>query len=75
VISLIFARQVRHHHPAIRQSPWYHKTEPTFADALATVRRLLWNEILLKDATHSKGFPKLPPRLRNTVLDFLCAAA
>ena len=75
VISLIFARQVRQHHPAIRQSPWYHKTEPTFADALATVRRLLWNEILLQDATHTKGFPKLSPRLRNTVLDFLCAAA
>jgi hypothetical protein len=29
----------------VRSTAWYHKTRPTFADALALVRRQLWDHL------------------------------
>lgn len=42
--TLIWIEHVKHHPPRIRQWPWYEKSEPTFADVLADVRRLIWTE-------------------------------
>ena len=54
---------------------WYEKAEPTFADAVASVRRLLWSQTVLEHADRHGAFKKLPPDLRETLLDQLSRAA
>ena len=56
-------------------TPWHAKAEPTFADAVALVRRLAWLETVLKQADRHGAFQKLPPDLRDTLLDQLSRAA
>jgi hypothetical protein len=75
VICLIFAEHTRGHCIQIRTTEWYVKTEPTFSDAMATVRRLFWQETIFEKASYHKGFKKLPPKLRNMLLDYLSQAA
>jgi len=75
VVCLIFAKYVRSHRIQVRCTQWYIKTEPTFSDALATVRRLFWQETIFENALYHKGFKKLPPKLRNLLLDYLSQAA
>lgn len=75
MICLIFAKHARGHHTTARCTAWYHKTEPTFSDAIATVRRLFWQETVFEKASYHKGFKKLPPKLRNMLLDYLSQAA
>lgn len=75
VVSLIFARLATDNDAPVERTPWYAKTEPTFSDALAAVRRLLWSETILEGSPEHRGFQKLPPQLRRTLLDQLSRAA
>jgi hypothetical protein len=75
VICLIYAEHVRSHPTGIRQTLWYAKGEPTFSDAVTTVRRLFWQEILLQQPSYRNPFQKLPPKTRTWILDRLCQAA
>jgi hypothetical protein len=75
VICLIYAEQLRSRRVAVASTSWYTKREPTFSDAIASVRRLLWSETLLKQAWHTEGLSKLPPRWRHVLLDCLSRAA
>lgn len=75
VVSLIYARQLRRHRPALRPLRWYVKEEPTFADAITAVRRLFWQETVLGNAVNHRGFAKLPPKLKKKLLDWICPAA
>ena len=75
VICLIFAEHTRGHCIQMRTTKWYVKTEPTFSDAMATVRRLFWQETIFEKASYHKGFKKLPPKLSNMLLDYLNQAA
>jgi hypothetical protein len=56
-------------------TPCYRKTAVTFADALAAVRRELWEQTLLGHRQESGCLNSLPRRLRNTLLWHLSAAA
>ena len=75
IICLIFAEHTRRHRVQIRSTEWYIKTEPTFSDAIATVRRLFWQKSIFETASYHNGFKKLPPKLRNMLLDYLSQAA
>jgi hypothetical protein len=75
VICLLFAAHSRRHRVTVRSTEWYAKTEPTFSDAIATVRRLFWEETIFEKASYHKGFNKLPPKVRNLLLDYLSHAA
>jgi hypothetical protein len=75
VICLIYAQHVKSHRTGIRHTLWYAKEEPTFSDAITTVRRLLWQQILLQQPSYRNAFQKLPPKIRTWVLDQLCQAA
>jgi hypothetical protein len=75
VICLIYTEHVKSHPVEIHQTLWYAKEEPTFSDALATVRRLFWQEILFQQPWYRHGFEKLPPKIRAWMLDQLCQAA
>jgi hypothetical protein len=56
-------------------TPCYPKTAVTFADALAAVRRELWEQTLLGHGRKSGCLNSLPRPLRNTLLWHLSAAA
>lgn len=75
IICLILAEHTRGHRIQIRSTEWYIKTKPTFSDAIATVRRLFWQETIFENASYHKGLKKLPSNLRNMLLDYLCQAA
>ena len=75
IICLIFANDTHVHRIHVRTTKWYKKAEPTFSDAIATVRRLFWQETVFKEASYHKGFKKLPPKLKTLLLDYLSQAA
>ena len=75
LVCLIYDRHAKAGRAETLATPWHAKAEPTFADAVATVRRLLWSETVLKDADRHGAFQKLPSKLRETLLDQLTRAA
>jgi len=75
LIAVAYAEHLRRHQPKVARTAWYHKTEPTFADALNAIRRLLWTELLSARGHIADVFQKLPPPYRRMVLDNLCSAA
>jgi hypothetical protein len=74
VVSLIFARLVGDKPVTPVPGPWYAKAEASFSDAITTVRRLCWAEVLERSPNHA-GIIKLPNRLRVTLLNHLSRAA
>jgi hypothetical protein len=75
VISLIYAAHLRDHRPTLRPLSWYAKEGPTFADALTTVRRLLWEQTVFAGPSERASLAKLPTDLKETLLHCLCSAA
>jgi hypothetical protein len=60
---------------AVHQTPGYRKTEPTFADALYAVRRMIWERCMLRHVLGPRHVKKLPPRFKRTLLTYLAEAA
>jgi hypothetical protein len=75
VISLIYHEHLKRHNAVTCDRPCYTKSEPTFGDAIATVRRLFWEETVLTQPYFSKACKNLPPKLYEFVLDHFCQAA
>jgi hypothetical protein len=75
VVSLIFAEHTRRHRVSIEQTQWYVKAEPTFSDAITTVRRLFWQKTIFAQPLFHKDIQKLTPKFKRTLLDYLCRAA
>ena len=61
--------------PPPRQSAWYHKPLPTFADALALVRRRLWTSLLFPLSPQPQDREQISPTLLDHLCDLLCYAA
>lgn len=62
--------------PAVRQAAWYHKSDPTFVDALALVRRALWEHQATFFMSHREAdMLKVPRALVERLTDALCYAA
>jgi hypothetical protein len=61
--------------PAIRQAAWYRKPRPTFADALAAVRRDLWQHHLFRPSAAEGDIVKLPRLVLDRLTETLCYAA
>ena len=75
VVALIYREQTKGRRAKARSEPWYPKAEPTFSDALASVRRLLWDESILSEALGHDALKQLQPKLRETLLNELSWAA
>ncbi|NQU76779.1 MAG: transposase [Planctomycetes bacterium] len=75
MIILIFAVHARRHRIRLRATAWYTKTEPTFSDAITTVRRLFGSMTIFERSSHSDAFQKIPCHLRNLLLNHLSRAA
>jgi DDE superfamily endonuclease len=70
--------QAHAHMPAgasIRRSAWYLKPLPTFADALALVRRQLWTALIFHTSPADSDLVNIPRALVDQLADLLCYAA
>ena len=59
----------------VRSTAWYRKTRPTFADAIALVRRHLWEHIHFSMSQQETDLIKIPRALLERFTDALCYAA
>ncbi len=60
---------------AFRRAAWYYKTHPTFADALALVRRELWASATFYGSPAQSDTIKVPRAYLERLTDALCYAA
>lgn len=59
----------------VRQAAWYRKEVPTFADAIAVVRRLLWTSCHFSTSSQTGDVLKVPRSLLERLTDAVCYAA
>ena len=59
----------------VRSTAWYGKTRPTFSDALAWVRRQLWEPIHFSMSQPETAMMKIPRALLERFTEALCYAA
>ena len=60
---------------AVRQAAWYHKRHPTFADALALVRKELWLSAAFYGLPLQSDTVKVPRAYVERLTDAVCYAA
>jgi DDE superfamily endonuclease len=59
----------------VRRTAWYGKTRPTFSDAIAWVRRHLWEHLHLSTSQQETDLIKIPRALLERFTEALCYAA
>ena len=59
----------------VRSTAWYGKTRPTFADAIALVRRQLWDHIHFSTSQQETDMIQIPRALLERFTEALCYAA
>jgi hypothetical protein len=75
LVTLFAHHQMRQVAGAFRQAAWYHKTHPTFADALALVRKELWAQETFCGSPWETETVKVPRAFMERLTDTLCYAA
>ena len=71
LVTLLAHQHARRRKLPIRQTAWYHKAQPTFSDALALVRRQIWQQHFQMPNPHPDN-PKLLAQIQNRLLSALC---
>jgi hypothetical protein len=74
LVTLLADRSVIHGRLPIRQAAWYSKPSPTFSDALAVVRRQLWQGMTFHTSPPDTHVAKAPRMLLNRLAEALCYA-
>ena len=59
----------------MRSTAWYSKTRPTFADAMALVRRQLWDHLHFSMSHQETDLIQIPRELFERFIDAMCYAA
>lgn len=59
----------------VRSMAWYRKTRPTFSDALALLRRQLWDHLHFSMSQQETDMIKIPRALFERFIDAVCYAA
>jgi hypothetical protein len=72
LVTLLAHQHARRRKLPIRQTAWYHKAQPTFSDALALVRRQLWQHECFRMADSHSDSPKLSAQMQNRLLLAFC---
>jgi DDE superfamily endonuclease len=75
LITLLAHQQVSQRSVHVRQAAWYQKTQPTFADALAVVRRELWAPEAFRLSISEPDMVKVPRAFVERLTETLCYAA
>jgi DDE superfamily endonuclease len=60
---------------SVRSTAWYRKTRPTFADAIALVRRQLWEHSYFSTSQQETEMIQIPRALLERFTEALCYAA
>ena len=72
LVTLIAHQHAKRRKLPVRQAAWYHKTEPTFSDALALVRRQIWQHECFQIAGSPADSLKFLPKIQDRLLSALC---
>jgi hypothetical protein len=75
VITLFAHRQMGQATGVFRRAAWYHKSHPTFSDALALVRKELWASATFHGSPAETDTVKIPRAFMDRLTDALCYAA
>jgi hypothetical protein len=75
LVTLFAHRRMRQAAGAFRQAAWYHKRHPTFADALALVRKELWASATFYGSLADTETVKVPRAFVERLTDAVCYAA
>jgi len=75
LVTLFAHRRMRQAAGAFRRAAWYHKTHPTFADALALVRKELWASANFRGLRTDTETVNIPRTLMERLTDAVCYAA
>jgi hypothetical protein len=75
LVALLAHRHMADPAAMTRQAAWYRKPRPTFADALALVRRELWRHEGFQTSACAEEVIKLPRALVERLTDALCYVA
>ena len=76
VVTLFVHQRMRQATSALRrQAAWYHKRNPTFADALAMVRKELWASATFYGSTAQTDTARVPRAFVERLTDAVCYAA
>ncbi len=75
LVTLFAHGRMRQAAGAFRQVAWYHKRHPTFADALALVRKELWAQGTFCESFRQTDTVKVPRAFVERLTDALCYAA
>jgi hypothetical protein len=71
----LLAHHRLHSPTAVRQAAWYCKAHPTFADALALVRRDLWAHATFRPSAGDDEMVKIPRTVLEHLTETLCYVA
>jgi len=72
LVTLLAHQHARRRKLPVRQAAWYHKSKPTFSDALALVRRQIWQQACFRMTDAHSNNPKLAAHMQNRLLSALC---
>jgi DDE superfamily endonuclease len=75
VITLTAPLLIEKGETCVRSTAWYGKTRPTFSDAIAWVRRHLWEHLHLSTSQQETELIKIPRALLERFTEALCYAA
>ena len=72
LVTLLAHQHTRRRKLPIRHAAWYHKPQPSFSDALALVRRQIWQHTCFSMADSRLDGTKLSAQIQNRLLSALC---
>jgi DDE superfamily endonuclease len=75
IVTLTTEALMKSETKVIRTAAWYAKTQPTFCDAIAMVRRTLWSHCHFSTSGQYSDVIKIPRSLFERLTDAVCYAA
>jgi len=75
IITLTAQQLIEKGATCMRSTAWYRKTRPAFADAMALVRRQLWEHIHFSMSPQEPDMLQIPRALFERFIDAVCYAA
>lgn len=72
LVTLMAHQHAQRRQLPIRQAAWYHKSKPTFSDALALVRRQIWQHQCFPQVGLPSDSPKSSSAIHDRLLSALC---
>lgn len=72
LVTLMAHQHARRRKLPMRQAAWYHKTKPTFSDALALVRWQIWQHECFPSVASPSDNSKSGASIQNRLLSALC---